>query len=359
MSLSSSGTATAARSSELRDRIDAVLEAALHQKITDTPDEALKQAYATLRDFTLRPGKRIRPLFCYWGWRGAGGVDDGVVVHAAAALELFHASCLIHDDIIDVSATRRGLPTVHRLLADVHARSSWRGDAGSFGLNAAIVTGDLGMIAADEVFAASGLNHDQLQVAGAYFSAMRIEANCGQYLELREQATGGSLASAMRIIRLKTASYTVRRPLQIGGALAAAGDELIEAYGDLGNLVGEAYQLRDDLLSSLGTPEQSGKPNIDDIRGGKPTALIALARERSDRVQRARIGATYGNPRTTPEAADTLREILVETGAVQTVEDMIDQRSSQALETLDTAPIEPTAKRALAELVDLACHRAI
>lgn len=346
-----------ARLEQLRRRVDAVLGEFIEDRAAAWPEPVLNLGFTTIRDFILRPGKRIRPIFCYWGWRGAGASagDDDAILRAAAALELFHVSALVHDDLLDLSESRRGLPAVHRLLADVHARSSWRGDARRFGRNAALLTGNLCLLLADELLATSGLEPDRLRAAWPHYRDLRTEVMCGRLLEQGEQAAGNGVAAAMRVIHLKTTSYTVMRPLQIGAALAGADRRLIDLYGDLAVQIGEAFQLRDDYLDVFCEHRRTAS-GLDDIRNGKPTVLIALTRERSDRRQRSRIGAIHGNPSASEGAVEALRRIMIETGAKQSVEDMILERESRALDLLDAAPIEATAKRALRELILLACR---
>ena len=234
----------------------------------------------------LASGKRLRPAFCYWGWRAAGGEDCAQIHAAAAALELLHASALVHDDVMDASDTRRGQPSVHRRFAAAHADGGWRGSADAFGAGAAILIGDLLMAWTDELFAASGLPPAALRRGQPVLDAMRAELICGQYLDLLGQAAGdGTVGSALRVVRFKSAKYTVERPLQLGAALAAqppAGDRAIEqACRGYGIPVGVAFQLRDDVLGVFGDPAQTGKPASDDLREGKRTVLVAIARERA------------------------------------------------------------------------------
>jgi geranylgeranyl diphosphate synthase type I len=171
----------------------------------------------------LAGGKRLRPAFCYWGWRGTGAADGPQIMTAAAALELLHASARVHDDLMDSSDTRRGQPSLHRRFAAQHAEHGWRGSAESFGTGAAILMGDLLLSWTDEMFHASGLAPEALARGQRVLDLMRSEVMAGQYLDLLAQATGdGSVASAMRVVEYKTAKYTIERPLQLGAALAGS-----------------------------------------------------------------------------------------------------------------------------------------
>ena len=171
----------------------------------------------------LAGGKRLRPAFCYWGWRAAGGTDCPEIITAASALELLHASALVHDDVMDASATRRGRPAVHRRFAARHAVGGWRGSAEAFGIGAAILIGDLLQAWTDELLHGSGLPAAALVHGRPVLDAMRTEVIAGQYLDLLSQAAGdGTVASALRVVRYKSAKYTIERPLHLGVALASA-----------------------------------------------------------------------------------------------------------------------------------------
>ncbi|MEQ4303680.1 polyprenyl synthetase family protein [Plantactinospora sp. B6F1] len=323
----------------LRKRFDAQLAAFLDRQDPDWPDGAPRGVFTTLHRFVLAGGKRLRPLFCYWGWRGAGGADGTPIVAAAAALELFHAFALIHDDIMDGSDRRRGEPSVHRLFADLHARSAWRGDPASYGRNTALLCGDLCAAWADQMFHECGMSPEQVHRGYRHFATMRTEVIAGQYLDLVSGVGDGSVASALTVIRMKAARYTVTRPLQIGAALAAGSAELLTALAAFGDPLGDAFQLRDDVLWVFGDPTVTGKSILDDLREGKPTVMMALARGSADRAQAQRLRALFGNPELDPEGAAELRAIIVDTGALDRIEQMIKVRVDAALTTLADMPL--------------------
>ena len=188
-------------------------------------DPAFGAAAGDLSEFVLGGGKRIRPTFAWWGWRGAGGDPDGpavdAVLRAVSALELIQACALVHDDLMDASATRRGRPTVHVAFARRHAEPAWRGRPARFGAAAAILLGDLALAWADDMLRGAGLDADAAARAAAPWEAMRTEVLGGQYLDVFVQSTGDSSArAALRIDRYKTAAYTVERPLHLGAAIA-------------------------------------------------------------------------------------------------------------------------------------------
>ena len=311
-------------------------------------------------------GKRLRPAFCYWGWRGAGGDDDDRVVRAAAALELFHAAALIHDDLMDRSDTRRGMPSVHRQFAALHQRDGWSGSADRFGEAGAILTGDLCLGWSDELLAASDLPRPVLERGKRVFDRMRTELMAGQYLDVVAQASAGgttrggtedAVDRALRVVRFKSAKYSVEHPLLLGASFADGDGGLAAAYSAFGLPLGEAFQLRDDVLGVFGDPTETGKPAGDDLREGKRTVLVALALRAAGPADAALVGDLLGRPDLDAAGVDTLRRVISDTGALQAVEEMIDDRVRRSLVALDRAPVAAAARGAFLALVEAATAR--
>ncbi|MEU8819692.1 polyprenyl synthetase family protein [Actinoplanes sp. NPDC048796] len=310
----------------------------------------------------LNGGKRLRAAFCYWAWRAAGGADGPGIVRASAALEFFQAAALIHDDVMDASETRRGAPAIHRRFAALHHEHGWRGDAGRFGESAAVLAGDLCLAWSDELYTDSGLNPLTLARGRTVFNSMRTQVMGGQYLDLLEQAIAGgrregALERAHRVVRYKSAKYTVEHPLLLGARLAGAGDELLGRLSAYGLPLGEAFQLRDDILGVFGDPARTGKPAGDDLREGKRTVLIALALERAGGPRRAQADALLGAPALDDAGLDTLRGIIVDTGALGAVEGMIADRLERSLAALAAAPIDEASRSVLTGLARAATDR--
>jgi geranylgeranyl diphosphate synthase type I len=344
---------------DLRRRVSAALDGFLDRqdaRLASVAHEVGELGLA-LRDL-LSGGKRLRPAFGYWAWRGAGMPDDDRVVTAAAALELFQASAIVHDDVMDRSDIRRGQPAVHRRFGALHGAAGWHSDRDAFGTGAAILVGDLCLSWSDEMFFGSRLAPERLARARPIFDEMRTELMGGQYLDLLEQALGGgSVARARRVIQYKSARYSVLRPLQLGAALAGARRELREAYDAYGLPLGEAFQLRDDVLGVFGDPAETGKPAGDDLREGKRTVLVALAVQHGSGAQARVIDRHLGDPALDLAGVAALREVLVETGALAAVERMIAAGTEQALDALDTVEVAPPADRVLRELAVAATAR--
>ena len=307
----------------------------------------------------LGSGKRLRAAFCYWGFRGAGGGGDPGIFTAAASLELLHASALVHDDVMDGSDTRRGRPSIHRRFAARHCAAGWQGSAESFGRGAAILMGDLLLGWTDEMFRSSELPAAALRRGAQVLSHMRTEVMAGQYLDLLEQARAtGTVEAALRVARLKTARYTIERPLHLGAALATDGAGAITtAYSRYGLPLGTAFQLRDDLLGVFGDPAQTGKPAGDDLREGKRTVLVATALAKAGPAEAAVLNRRLGDPQLGPEGVDEVRAVITDVGALAECEGLIERYTSEALAALEDAPVTPEARGALAELAVAATAR--
>jgi geranylgeranyl diphosphate synthase type I len=341
----------------VRDRVEAVLTDFLDSKAgTATALGHPQEITETLREFFASGGKRIRPLLCVVGWHAAGGHGDmGPVLRAAAALEMFVAWALVHDDLMDRSDTRRGRPAVHRTLASRHAS---RRDADRFGDNAALLIGNFGLIWSGELLHTSRLTPRQRLTVQQFYDTMLSEVMFGQYRDLLgTEHTDYDVDTALAVIRYKTATGTVQRPLQIGAAIAGATPTVLDTCTDIGLPLGEAFQLRDDLLGVFGSPQRTGKPNLDDLREGKRTVLLALAVQRATAAQRDILRSLVANPSLDEHGASRIRSVMEETGAREAVEKMISDRLTRALNVLDAAPFPPHATAALRQLAHSAATR--
>lgn len=351
---------------ELRPRVQASIDQVLTEQgaLLASVSANMEPLVAALRDL-LSGGKRLRPAFAYWGWRGAVSCaerdrDDAGVIQAVTGLEFLQACALIHDDVMDGSDTRRGLPAAHRRFAGLHRGEQWLGSPESFGVGAAILLGDLCLSWADEVLLTADLPRESLMRAKAIYDEMRSELMAGQYLDLLEQACGGgSVDRALQVVRYKSAKYTIERPLHIGAALADAPSSIVDAYSGYGLPLGEAFQLRDDVLGVFGDPEQTGKPAGDDLREGKRTVLIAIAAERADETQRTHLRALLGDPGLDGTGIATLRAIIEDTGALEHTETMIDELLQRSLASLTDAGIDPEARQVLTGLAYAATRRSV
>lgn len=352
---------------DLRERVQLAIDAVLGQEAArltaiDTDLLPLVEALTAL----LAGGKRLRPAFCYWGWRGALAEGqpptelDEPAMRAAAALEFLQACALVHDDVMDGSDTRRGQPAAHRRFANLHRNQSWLGSPEHFGIGAAILLGDMCLSWSDQVLLTSGMPDAAISRAKPVYDEMRTELMAGQYLDLLEQARGGgSIERALRVVRYKSAKYTIEKPLHLGAALADAPPAVFSTYTAFGLPLGEAFQLRDDILGVFGDPKETGKPAGDDLREGKRTVLIAIASQRASSAQLSAIRTHLGDPALDLTGVEKLREIISATGARDHAEQLIANLLESSLSALDTAVINPQARVIFTDLAHAATKRSV
>ncbi|MFF4331129.1 polyprenyl synthetase family protein [Streptomyces sp. NPDC001591] len=342
----------------VRSRIETVLGGFLAEQL-QAPQAGLREMAEVLRDFIAAGGKRLRPLLCVLGWHtGAGsGPAPEPVLRAAASLEMFHAFALVHDDVMDDSDRRRGRPAVHRAMA-----ARWPGldqrAARRMGTAVAILVGDLALAWSDTLLHTAGLLPEQQAAVLPLIDVMRTELVGGQFLDLTAAARpAGGVQAALETARYKTAKYTFERPLHIGAALAGAPGGLHEALSAYAVPTGEAFQLRDDVLGVFGDPRLTGKPVLDDLREGKPTVLLAVARARATEQQRALLNRLVGWKDLDETGAEEARRVLIGTGAADVVETMIRERHRRALAALETAPVSPAIRATMRALADNSAWR--
>lgn len=313
-------------------------------------DPDLGEPMAEISRLVLSGGKRLRPAFCHWAFVGAGGDRDSpLVTDAGAAFELMHGFALFHDDVMDDADNRRGVPTTHTVFAARHAEQRWAGEARRFGEGMAILIGDLAFVYSDQLMAAAN------PTAWQIWNDLRIELNVGQVLDMLGSVQGvRDVAQAERICRFKSGKYTIERPLHLGAALAAPErlGELAPSLSAYGLPLGDAFQMRDDVMGAFGDTQATGKPVGNDLREGKPTPLIARALAAADAGQR-RVLDDVGRPDLSADEIARIQQAIVETGALADLEQTIADRTAEAIAAVDTMPLEPEAR---AELLALAAY---
>lgn len=319
-------------------------------------DAELAQPIDEIRRLVLSGGKRLRPAFCHWGYVGAGGgPDDQIDIDAGAAFELMHAFALFHDDVMDDAESRRKQPTTHVLAAAEHAEQGWAGESRRFGEGVAILVGDLAFVYADQLL------EEATPAAARIWNELRIELNIGQYLDI----LGGvsrtrDIVKSERICRYKSGKYTIERPLHLGAVLAAPerADELLPHLSNYGLPLGDAFQMRDDVMGAFGDEALTGKPVGGDLLEGKPTPLLARATRLATREQRA-VLELVGDPTMDHETVARIQQVIVDTGGLDELEDHISELTESAVTSLDTAPITENAKTELVELAEYVSQRSV
>ncbi len=305
-----------------------------------------------LDEFLLEGGKRLRPLFAYAGLVAAGGQSDRTIIRAISSLELLQACALIHDDLMDRSDTRRGKPSIHRHFENLHQSSAMNGLADQFGESAAVLLGDLALVWSDQMLNTSGISKESLRATQNVHDEMRIELMAGQYLDVREAGeTTYSVDRSLRIARYKSGKYTIERPLHIGATIArpdqTANSEVLAALSAYGLPLGEAFQLRDDMLGVFGDPDVTGKPAGDDLREGKRTVLIAMTLESLSESDSAELLAHLGKSDIAPSKIEELRALINKSGAPAKVENLIEKLTNDALTAIESPAINPDSRELL------------
>ncbi|MFW6596995.1 polyprenyl synthetase family protein [Propionibacteriaceae bacterium Y2011] len=352
---------------DIADRITGFLDGQ-QTVVTDIADE-LAPVVELARAFTAG-GKRIRPAFAVWGYVAAADRPAPEAVRtAAASLDLLHVSALVHDDVMDDSDLRRGIPAAHHQFATRHHDHAGVGDADAFGRAGAILLGDMLVMWSVEMLETAGLDAAELARARPLLAAMRTEVTAGQFLDVMAQAqlrTRGpedgdtlqaALTEASRVVEYKTARYTVQRPVQFGAALGGGSPELLEALARFGSAIGRAFQYRDDLLGVFGTEVVTGKPAGGDLREGKRTVLLAQTAAGTDDAGRQLLAELVGRDRMTDADLDRLRQVITDSGAADRVEAMIDRLYDEALSHLADAPAGEAGRTALSALATAAVRR--
>ena len=312
----------------------------------------------SLTSFLLDSGKRLRPLFAYAGFAAAGGSLEKSAIRAMAALELLQACALIHDDLMDGSDTRRGKPSIHRHFESVHVQDQLDGFAPQYGLSAAVLLGDLALVWSDQMLNTAGLTTEQFARVLPFYNEMRVELMAGQFLDIHEQTQKDtSVDRSMKIARYKSGKYTIERPLHLGAAMTSSSKEVTDSLSAYGLPLGEAFQLRDDLLGVFGDPSVTGKPAGDDLREGKRTVLIAMTHERQSPAQLEICKKYFGKPDIDAEGVATLQEIIESTGARAELEATIDRLTDQALTAAQSQVFTDDGKALLVELANIATKR--
>ncbi|MGW3414071.1 polyprenyl synthetase family protein [Streptomyces sp. NPDC000888] len=301
-------------------------------------------AIDALSDLVTVGGKLIRPAYCLTGYLAAGGdPGDPGIVDAAAALELLHISALVHDDVLDDSRTRRGRPAVHLLHSTLHRTRGWQGESRRFGEGVALLVGDLALVYSDELMShapSGGL---------AEWHHLRSEVMIGQYMDVAAAAEFTADPGLSRLIALiKSGRYTIHRPLVVGASAAGRAD-LAPALAAYGEAVGEAFQLRDDLLDAFGDSAQTGKTAGLDFSQHKMTLLLGWAMQRD-----ARIRDLITEPGHTPEE---IRRRLLDTGVPQDVERHIAGLVEQGCAALADAPLDPVWRGELTNMALRVAYR--
>jgi geranylgeranyl diphosphate synthase type I len=305
----------------------------------------------------LRTGKRLRPALVCWAFGAHGGGEVTDVLGPAVAVEFVHTCALVHDDVIDRSAQRRGEASLHARFAALHD-ASWTGAAEDYGTSVAILLGDVLLAAADAHLLAAHVDGAALAPAHDVFTRMRIEVMAGQFLDVDAAARGeASRERALTVATLKSGRYSVSRPLQLGALLAGADRAQADALAAVGDPLGRAFQLRDDLLGVFGDPAETGKPNASDLAEGKRTLLVAETLARTEGPEQAEFLRALGDTTLGEDQAHRLRRLIEDCGARAAVEQAVAEQIATARAGIDGLGLAPEHRTELHALADWLVER--
>ena len=344
----------------LARRVDQELERFLDRQAASMTslDPDVSPLFDELRRVVGSGGKRLRPVFCCLGHLAAGNEPGEAAIRAAAALELLHTFAIVHDDVMDRSPSRRGAPASWVHLAEVHRAEGLVGQPEAYGLAAAVLAGDMALVLADRALLDAGFPEERLLPALRRYDRMRVEVVAGQFHDVLAAHRGpADEAEARRIAVLKSGGYTVEAPLQIGAILGGASDELLASLGRYGLALGEAFQLRDDVLGVFGDPEVTGKDHDSDLLEGKRTVLLAKAVAAAHGEDRRVLEERIGRPDLRPPELERARSLLESTGALDATLALIDDLVATARAELERGPVPERAAGLLSEMAGIVAVR--
>lgn len=303
-------------------------------------------------------GKYVRSTFMYLGWLCGAGEDESAL-RASASLELFHAFALMQDDVMDESPLRRGRPAAHVMFHRWHRDRALKGASARFGESAAVLLGDLCLVWASKMLRESGIGADALARVWPRYDDMRIELAVGQFADLVNDAHAfPALDEVLDVLRRKSGNYTVRRPLEIGAAMSGCPTEVVTALGGYGAAIGEAFQLRDDMLGVFGSPTLTGKSVGTDLESQKATSVVVAAHQLAGSRLRRQLSELMCSRELSVDDTERWRSLIIASGAVQWIEQIIDERLTRALDCLGSVDLPETTRRALEEMAVICTERA-
>ncbi len=311
-----------------------------------------------VKEYTLRGGKRLRPIFCIYGYKCLSDMDIEAIIKASTSLELMQSYLLIHDDIMDEDELRRGSLTFHIICKKLCERRFGENKSLKFGENIAIVAGDLLEAYGEEILATSPFKSENVNKALAAYAAIVKNVGYGQILDITAEREGGfDEEEILAIHKLKTASYTIEGPLHIGALLAGAIEADLQILSDYGIPLGLAFQIQDDILGLFGSEEKTGKPVVSDVREGKKTLLILHALENCTDKERELILSALGNEDVTLKEIGRIRAIVRKTGSLDYSKQLVAEMTAQAVQAIQQSDFRSEAKEFLINIADFIGNR--
>jgi geranylgeranyl diphosphate synthase type I len=344
---------------EVRTHLVEFVSRQCHPELTDARVDVAADVLSGFVD----GGKYVRPTFMYLGWLcGADGrraAENEAALRASASLEFLHAFALMQDDVMDESAVRRGRPSAHVRFDRWYRDRGLPGCPARFGESAAVLLGDLCLVWAGKMLRESGISADALARMWPRYDGMCIELAVGQFADLVNGSNAyPTLDEVLDVLRRKSGNYTVRRPLEMGAEMAGCAPDVLDALGGYGAAIGEAFQLRDDLLGVVGSPSVTGKSVGTDLTAHKATSVVVAAHQMAGAGLRRQLRELMSMPTLTPADVGRWQSLISASGAVQWMEQLISERLTRALGCLETADIPSTTREALQDMAIVCTDRA-
>ncbi|MDD1778420.1 MAG: polyprenyl synthetase family protein [Candidatus Helarchaeota archaeon] len=313
------------------------------------------QFYSDLKNYLLFGGKRLRPLSCVVLYKGLGGMSEDIY-KVAISVELLHNASLVHDDIIDHDVMRRGQPSFHAFYTDWFEKNLRKySEQADFGLAMGILGGDLLVELGQEAILNSRFdNNEKLKAVGYYFKA---------YRELIEGVAGESYMQNLPLEKVTEAEYLTmigektgalfQKSLLIGAVFADKTEKYKTNITEFGTFLGQAFQIRDDILGTFGDPKETGKSNEGDIKEGKKTLLAIYGSENPQ------IRELYGKKDMTAKEIQIVKRLLKETGALERAKAKATKLAEKASENLRKIKLNDTAMNFFQDLIKFVQERLI
>ena len=267
-----------------------------------------------IKEHNLRPAKRLRGSFVYYGHNLLGKAEEKDILKASMSVELIHTALLMHDDFMDQDDTRRGKPTTHEYFKKKHTKNNYRFNPQHYGESMAVNAGDVALMLGFEILGTSNFAADRIVTAQNRTLRGITNTAFGQAYDITLEGIGK--ATEKDIINLhhaKTAIYTYENPLHIGAVLAGASEDDLKLISEYAIPGGIAFQLQDDILGLFGDPQKTGKPAHSDLRQGKMTLLIIKALEKAKNDQKELLLKYWGDRKLTDIEANIIRKIVKDT----------------------------------------------
>ncbi len=331
---------------EYKKKIDSEILKYFDEKISiaKKTGEYSTQTLEILKEYTLRGGKRLRPALIHYSYKCFKNDDNPEILRLGVAVELVQNFLLIHDDLIDNDDIRRGKPSVHKICEKQHSNQK-------IGESVSIIIGDTAICLANELVAELNIEAEKIVKIISVLNRLTAKVNYGQELDTISNIKNISKEELLMIHKLKTSSYTIEIPLLIGAIMADADEKSVKALKDYAMPAGQVFQLKDDILGLFGDEKKLGKPIGSDLRENKKTLLMINAKKNADQKDLEVLEKILGNLKITKDDVMKVREIVKKTGSLKESDDLIDELSKKAIESLDNSEFNEEGKEFLLELL--------